>query len=185
MTLKDNSPKIKSFETDRMIVRPLSIDDASRIQHILTEDVYKFVPEISQPLNSTDWINKKLEFCSHYMCHVVILKEINDIIGYFQMINSSYNINNDDYAIDIGYWFGQEFWNNGYCSEVLKAIIEHIIEPNNWTQEIVALVYDGNKSSEHVLVKNGFRNPNLRRKTKHGDANLFVYESKYYKKHNK
>ena len=166
-------------------MRPLSIDDASRIQHIVTKDVCEFVPEIPQPFSSVDWINQKHESGSHYMCHVVILAETNDIIGYFQMINGSFNIKNDDYAIDIGYWFGKEFWNKGYCSEVLEKIIECIVEPNNWSQEIVALVYDGNNSSERVLLKNGFRNSNLRSKTEHGEAKLFVYESTYYKKHKK
>ena len=179
---KNSTPQIGIFETNRLRLRHLSIYDADRIQKILTKRVCEFVPEIHHPINVVNWINEKLQSNSSYMSHAIILKEINKIIGFIQMFNGSMNINKNYYAIDIGYWFGEDYWNKGYCSEVLKAITK-IVETNNWTQEVIALVYDGNKWADKVLLKSGFVNSNIRRKTKYGEASLFVYESEYYKKY--
>ena len=177
MEIKNSTPKIGRLETKRLLLHHVSIDDADQIQKILTKRVCESIPEISYPVNVINMINEKLQ--AEYMAHVIVLKKINKIIGFIQMSVGS-NISKNDYAIEVGFWIGEDYWNKGYCSEVLKKIT-NIIEANNWTQEVIALVYDGNKSSEKVLLKSGFVNPNIRRTTKCGEANLFVYESQYYK----
>ena len=177
MEIKNSTPKIGRFETNRLLLRHVSIDDADQIQKILTKRVCESIPEISYPVNVINMINEKLQ--AEYMAHVIILKKINEIIGFIQMSIGSINSEND-YVIEVGYWIGEDYWDNGYCSEVLK-IITNIIEANNWTQKVIALVYDGNKSSENVLLKSGFVNPKNRITTKCGEANLFVYESQHYK----
>ncbi len=61
------------------------------------------------------------------------------------------------------------------------AKITEIIEHNKWTARVIALVYDGNIPSEHVLLKNKFTKSKTPGRTKFGKVNEFVYESQYYK----
>ena len=112
--------------------------------------------------------------------HVVRLSPSNELIGFIQLYTGGPNTYDDDYAIELGYWISEQYWNLGYCSEMVSKVVE-IAEANSWSQQILALIYDGNDASEKVLLKNGFRYSQINRQTKYGDASIFVYETKHYK----
>jgi [ribosomal protein S5]-alanine N-acetyltransferase len=57
-------------------------------------------------------------------------------------------------ATNVGYLFFPEFWNRGYATEALGAVVKHF-EQHGIT-EMRALVTCGNGASERVLVKAGF-----------------------------
>ena len=178
-----NTPAFNLIETSRLRLKPLSANDTSTIKNILTEKVCKHIPEMAWPVSAADWVEEKLKGDAGYFCHGVYLRQSDTFIGFVQMFNGISNLENTDYGIELGFWLGEPYWGHGYCSEILTKITE-IIEHNKWTQEVIALVYDGNTQCERVLLKNKFRNSGIPRTTKFGKVNVFVYESEHYRNTN-
>jgi RimJ/RimL family protein N-acetyltransferase len=56
---------------------------------------------------------------------------------------------------EIGYWVGPPFWNTGYASEALGAVIAHVFGQGR-AADLTASVQVGNDASAHVLEKAGF-----------------------------
>lgn len=78
---------------------------------------------------------------------------------------------------NIGYDLEVNFWNNGYLTEALKAVIEFGFKKLE-INRIEAEVMHGNIASEKVLAKVGFRNEGVLRQwmfwnDKHYDMTMF------------
>ena len=56
---------------------------------------------------------------------------------------------------ELGYWLGHSYWNKGYMSEAVKAILKHGFEDLGM-KKIWAGYYDGNERSRRVQEKCGF-----------------------------
>ena len=56
---------------------------------------------------------------------------------------------------EVGYWLGKSFWNNGYVSEALQAVIKFGFEELK-LNKIYASHFHHNPASGKVLEKNGF-----------------------------
>jgi RimJ/RimL family protein N-acetyltransferase len=59
------------------------------------------------------------------------------------------------YNAEIGYWLGQEYWGNGYATEVVQQLIS-IAKESKKFHKLFARTFEGNLASEKVLIKNGF-----------------------------
>jgi ribosomal-protein-alanine N-acetyltransferase len=78
---------------------------------------------------------------------------------------------------NIGFDLQPDFWNNGYLSEALKAVIKFGFR-NLDLNRIEAEVMQGNIASEKVLAKMGFKNEGVLRQwmywnNKHYDMTMF------------
>lgn len=60
-----------------------------------------------------------------------------------------------NYCAEVGYWIGEEYWNCGYGTEALKQILNIAFEDLSLGR-LSAIVFDGNHSSEKILLKCGF-----------------------------
>ncbi|MEL6337774.1 MAG: GNAT family N-acetyltransferase [Pseudomonadota bacterium] len=58
-------------------------------------------------------------------------------------------------AVEMGYWVGPPFWNSGYVSEALGAVLSHLFEARG-LNAIGASVFADNPASARVLEKAGF-----------------------------
>ena len=56
---------------------------------------------------------------------------------------------------EVGYWLGKSFWNNGYVSEALQAVLKFGFEELK-LNKIYASHFHHNPASGKVLEKNGF-----------------------------
>lgn len=56
---------------------------------------------------------------------------------------------------EVGYWIGPPFWNTGYVTEAVTAIVTHIFE-TGLAETLVEQVFADNPASAHVLEKLGF-----------------------------
>lgn len=75
-----------------------------------------------------------------------------------------------DMKAHIGYWLGEEFWNRGYATEALGAMVDFTRDELNLVR-LYAKVLDYNLPSLRVLMKNGFNLEGYERKTfKMGDG---------------
>ncbi|CAA7611431.1 NTP pyrophosphohydrolase [Candidatus Terasakiella magnetica] len=55
---------------------------------------------------------------------------------------------------ELGYWFGKDFWNQGYATEALNRLIRHLFEPLNYSR-VWASFHPDNQASKRVLEKVG------------------------------
>ena len=56
---------------------------------------------------------------------------------------------------EIGFWLFPQFWNKGYATEALKAVI-HYWKTEKGLHRLEAFVEEGNTASSHLLQKAGF-----------------------------
>ena len=144
---------IQPFQTARLVLRPLSRSDARRLQEIGTDNVFRLVPEITTPFDAPAWIDSKFERAIPEIGHVVIAKHVRDIIGYCQV---AHDVGDKDYFLNIGYWFGEEYWGKGFATETVRIVLD-FMQVNKWTKyRVLASVAPENAPSRRVLEKCGF-----------------------------
>lgn len=56
---------------------------------------------------------------------------------------------------EVGYWIGPPFWNTGYVTEAVTAIVAHVFEAG-LAESLVEQVFADNPASARVLEKLGF-----------------------------
>lgn len=78
---------------------------------------------------------------------------------------------------ELGYWIGEPYWGNGYCSEAVRALIAFGFERLELKQ-IIAEHLRGNPASGRVMQKAGMRHTGSRRKPDRDrrQADMEVYE---------
>lgn len=70
---------------------------------------------------------------------------------------------------ELGYWIGKPYWNNGYCTEACKALMNYgfnVLKLN----KVFANYFEGNDASGRVMQKLGMQQEGLlRRHIRHWD----------------
>lgn len=145
---------MKELETERLKLRYITAEDTQAIFENWASD-----PEVAKfltwnPHESVEVTEKVMAFwleeykndnCYRYGIEQKsdgVLMGMIDVVGY-----------RDDNPV-IGYCLGQKFWNNGYMTEVLKAVVNQLFSDGFETIEIEAV--KENIGSNRVIEKTGF-----------------------------
>lgn len=78
---------------------------------------------------------------------------------------------------EIGYWIGQEYWGKGIGTQVVARLTQKAFEEFN-LRRVYAEVFDKNKASAQVLIKNGFKQEAIFKKAIYKDGeilNLLIF----------
>ncbi len=97
----------------------------------------------------------------------IALKGQEKIIGTLGFNNFTAN-----HRANIGYDLQKEFWNNGYITEALEAVIKYGFNQLEFNR-IEAEVMLGNNNSERVLEKLGFKKEGVLREWMYWDGNHY------------
>ena len=148
--------KTPIIETERMILRPLTLDDANDIYERWTSD---------------DRVSKYVRWCTH--------TSVNDTIGWlefetgnilsdkmyqwgFTIKETGYlfgsggiNFNEEEGVFELGYNIMHKYWNQGYTTEAAKAILDFAVNELN-QKEFVSWHAVDNPASGAVMRKCGF-----------------------------
>lgn len=84
-----------------------------------------------------------------------------------------------EHSCEVGYWISEKHWGKGYATKALNKITKLAFD-ELMIDRIQAFVFEGNESSERVLVKCGYEYEGYLRKS-HKKGNTF-YNSKLYAK---
>ena len=146
---------METFETQRLIIRELTMSDAKRLSEYRNKKEVAFYQSWWRyPYNKAV---KRIEYClkhpfdgsrGSYQLGVV-LKENNYLIGdyFLEVIETS--------SIMIGYTFDSDYWQHGYAIESMRALLLEL--KNRYNFKIVfAHVYDDNIRSIRLLKNLGF-----------------------------
>lgn len=110
--------------TDRLILRPLQLSDATKIQQLAgNEDIANGTISVPHPYSdgmAGKWIGKHLAgwLTQHSAIFAITLKSNHQLIGCAGIENIQ------DGSGQLGYWIGVPYWGNGYCTEAVERIKE-------------------------------------------------------------
>ena len=119
-----------TLETERLILRPLSLDDAPAIQLLLNDwEVVKFLATVPWPYPD----DGAVDFLSTSMLPAM---EDGNAFGWAITANQvgPELIGQIDYRIERGetvvgkrgFWLGKNYWGNGYMSEAVSASVDFV-----------------------------------------------------------
>ena len=94
-------------------------------------------------------------------------------------VGLSSNTENKELCCDLGYWIGEEFWNKGIMTRVIKKMVKFGFKTYKTVDCISAYVFTYNRASIKILEKTGFIKDNKLNKSisKGGEKKeLYYYE---------
>ena len=117
------------IETQRLILRPFSMDDAEAMFHNWASDpaVTKYLMwpthqsvEVSRAV-LTDWVSRYVE--ENYYQWAIVPKDLGQPIGSIAVVHLHERIG----KAEIGYCMGKPWWHQGIMSEALTAVIKFML----------------------------------------------------------
>ncbi len=58
--------------------------------------------------------------------------------------------------MEVGYWIGEPFWGNGFATEALRGVVDHVFADGT-REQLLGCCRVSNKASRRVLMKCGFQ----------------------------
>ncbi|MFO1445104.1 GNAT family N-acetyltransferase [Bacillus sp. Bva_UNVM-123] len=151
------------LETDRLILRQVTKDDASSILKYLSDtDVMKYFglepfKSIDEALDEISWYQTIFENETGIRWGIT-LKDQDEVIGSCGFLNMV----SQHFRSEIGFELSREHWGKGIAGEALKAVLTYGFEQMN-LQRIEALIEPPNIPSQKLVERQGFRREGLLR----------------------
>jgi len=148
--------KLLPIKTDRLIIRKISKDDVEfLLKTDKQENTQLYLGGIKDKSKEDRqlFIDNKIEkYNSNKSTPLTVC--INDKpIGFIEFLNNDNNL-------ELSYIFDSDYWNNGYCTEACKELINILFNEMNMNY-LFARSIEGNNSSMRVLEKLGFNKGEL------------------------
>ena len=148
----------QTLETERLILRRIKKTDAEEAFRNWTNDpkTARYVLwDVHKDVNVTrklfeEWEN---DYNKEYTYKwVVYVKELNEIIGTIDIVKKNIEFK----TCEIGYCYGSKYWNKGYGTEALKAVIKYLFKEVGF--ELIDIRYqEENIASGRVMEKAGLK----------------------------
>jgi ribosomal-protein-alanine N-acetyltransferase len=144
-----------TLETPRLILRPFEMSDAKEVQRLAGDhaiaDTTLNIPHPYEDGMAEEWIaTHQPKFDVGELCNfAVTLRDTGQLIGAIGLV-----IKQRFAHAELGYWIGAPFWNNGYCTEAGRAVLEYGFTSLGLNR-IHASHLTRNPSSGRVMMKLG------------------------------
>ena len=156
------SPPPAILETQRLVLRPLTEADTADIFPLMDDsDVMAFwdVPEIDDPDVVASMVRSRIAAMDagravHWSIHA--LKD-DAFVGCCDLSEIEWRHK----RAEVGFMLGRGSWGQGYAQETLQAVVAHAA--SSGLRRLTARTHLGNRRSESVLEKLGFREEGLLR----------------------
>lgn len=151
-----SSPDVASalvLETDRLILRAPNLDDAMAVAKLANNrkiaEMTALLPHPYAIEDATRWISSLPAETGHWN-FAILERESEALIGV-----CGYG-KRRDLGPEIGYWLGEPHWGQGFATEAMRAVIDHLFSTTA-LEEIAAGCRVTNLASKRVLEKCGFQ----------------------------
>jgi len=147
-----------SLETPRLLLRPLTLADGKEIQRLAGDiRIAKMTLSVPHPYPeglAEEWIATHPDQFreGEGVVFGICLKAIGVLIGCI----SIEGISETHRRGEVGYWIGCDYWNQGYCTEALQALIEFGFRQMN-LNKLTARHMAKNPQSGRVMLKAGMK----------------------------
>ncbi len=163
--------------TERLILRPLELSDATKIQQLAgNADIANGTISVPHPYSdgmAGKWIGKHLAgWYSHQSAiFAITLKSNHQLVGCAGLENINQN------SAQLGYWIGVPFWGNGYCTEAVERIKEFGFNKLH-LQHLYGRHLKTVSVHENVMLKIGMKNVTTLAVPSHylSQDNIVIYE---------
>jgi ribosomal-protein-alanine N-acetyltransferase len=166
-----NSSKQPTLTTERLILRPFELSDASTVKRLAGDwavaDTTERIPHPYKDGMAEAWIaGHPQRFIERKECtFAIVLKDNQQVIGAVGLTLSMAHSRGE-----LGYWVGREFWNRGYCTEAARAVVEYGFSVLG-LHRIQARHFTRNPASGRVMAKLGMTHEgHLRQHTRKWDV---------------
>lgn len=144
------------ISTERLILRPFRLSDARSVAKLAGNyNVAKSTTSIPHPYPealAAEWIATHAHEWSSKSRAIfaITTKAARTLIGTVSLITI------ENSRAEIGYWIGEPYWGNGYCTEAVKALIE-FSQAKLGIIKFTAEHLESNPASGKVLSRAGMR----------------------------
>jgi len=145
---------LPTIQTDRLTLGPLRAVDIPRIvEYADNPNIAKMLRNLAYPYvekNAISWINNANQGLVNKTSYVfkIGLKENNEFIGGMGLY-----VKSSDNKAEVGCWIAEPFWDKGYATEVLGALLKFGFEDLG-LNKIYAQHFIGNPASGKVMINN-------------------------------
>ena len=150
--------EIPTIETERLVLRPFTLDDAKEVQRLagdweVASTTLEIIPHPYEDGMAEQWISTHQDsFAKDINITLAITRrQDGNLIGTVDL-----SLTNRAESAYIGYWLGKEYWNNDYCTESVAAMIKYGFEVAKLNR-IFATHLSRNPASGRVMQKVGMR----------------------------
>jgi len=144
-----------SLVTPRLLLRPLTIQDAESLQQTLdSPDVWRYFPRTEVPnLDRTrTYIEGQIaHWEENGFGHWAVENRDKELMGWCGL---QYLPETDEK--EVAYCFGKPFWGKGYATEAARTSLSYGLNDLH-IKEIIGLTHVDNRASQHVLEKIGLK----------------------------
>ena len=166
------------IETERLILRSFNSSDARVVKELAGNyNVAKTTLNVPHPYEeglAELWIESHPEKWNSKTGAVfaITAKDLNQLVGTVSLMDI------EGTQAEIGYWIGEPFWGNGYCTEAVNALIQFSLD-NLGIKKFIAEHLESNPASGKVLVKVGMHLVDTVQKVdRFGEkANIKIYDN--------
>lgn len=148
---------IPTLKTTRLTLRPFTLADAKDVQRLAgNEKIAATTLDIPHPYPdgvAEEWISLHQNLCEENKEIIWAITKIDngELVGAI-----GFKLRPEFNKAEFGFWVGVPYWNNGYASEALSAIIKYGFEEMK-LNKIYAHHFVTNPASGKVMLKNGLK----------------------------
>lgn len=152
---KNDTPYVIIFETERLLLRQMTLADIDNLQKILADPIaMHYYPKTLNVEETQDWLERILKSYEKYgvglwACH---LKSTGEFVGQCGLIFQE-NIGGHD-EMEVGYLFVRKFWHQGFATEAARATMNYAREKLGY-KRLISLIRPENRPSWRVAERNG------------------------------
>jgi len=142
------------IETQRLLLRPFHLSDAHDVQMLAgNKRVSEFTLNIPYPYldgMAEEWISIQPENWrkGNQVVFAIVNKDTSILLGTVGLVKTK------DFEVELGFWVGEPYWGQGYCTEAVKSLFDYSFEKLE-VEKIIARYLSINPASGRVMEKVG------------------------------
>jgi len=146
------------LKTEHLILRPFILEDAPAVQRLAGDkDIASTTLRIPHPYEdgiAEVWISKHQEELEkgEQVTFAIAHREEQYLIGAIGLSG----ISQEHETAEVGYWIGKPYWNQGYCTEAVEAMLQYAFEELKLNR-VYARHFKRNPASGRVMQKVGMK----------------------------
>ena len=144
-----------SIETERLLLRPLVLSDCPAIRRLAGDrDVAATTRDIEHPYEdgmAESWVEtSQRQYLAGELVHFAItLAQDETFLGAITL-----HLDQGEKQAELSYWVGKPFWNLGYATEAVRAVLRHGLVAMG-LDRVYAAHFTRNPASGRVMQKAG------------------------------
>lgn len=153
--------KNRILETDRLILRPITLEDAEDLFEYASDDENtKHTFPTHKSIEETEWVIANLFMSAPLGNFAIELKENNKMIGTCDL-----RVNEGEKSAELAYAINKKYWGNGYAPEAAKKLLDLAFNDLK-IERLWAKFSSQNPASGRVMEKIGMEKEGVLRHTK-------------------